>query len=57
MQAKGPFFEKDYTNGKPEYKLAKFCKECAFGDADLCLLNPCIYFQFDDEENEEQTNE
>ena len=60
MKATGPFFKKVLIDDKPRYILADFCEQCAFGDENACLLNPCIYFQFDDEpeeNDEEKTNE
>lgn len=37
----GPFFKKTSEG----FELADICKECAFGDAEGCLMCPCIYFQ------------
>lgn len=52
MKVKGPLFVK--KDG--EFELAECCKECAFGDEAGCLLNPCIYFDFPREEEDESQN-
>lgn len=49
MKINGPFFVKN----KDGYELAPMCLECAFGDYKDCALRPCIFFQFDDEDQEE----
>lgn len=41
----GPFFKKTSEG----LELADFCKDCAFGDEEGCLLNPCIHFQYTEE--------
>ena len=47
MKVDGPFYVKDEFDN---YILADMCKECAYGDEQGCVMKPCVYFPFDNEE-------
>lgn len=49
MELSGPFFVKENN----EYILADICKNCAFGDEEGCLLDPCIYLEFIEEDEKD----